>query len=105
MGQIDYNKLIRDKIPEIIISKNKKPKIHIESGTSLKNRLFEKLIEELDEFKENPCNEEMADMLEVIHSLCDIYGFNKDEVEKIRIEKKCSRGGFENGVILDFVED
>ena len=100
-----YDKLIRDKIPEIILSTNKKPIIHIEKGINLKNRLFEKLIEELEEFKENPCKEEMADMLEVIYALGEIYNFSESEVEKIRIKKNNSRGGFKKGIILESVED
>ena len=71
----------------------------------MKNRLFEKLIEELEEFKENPCEEEMADMLEVIYALRDIYNFNEDEIEKVRFEKNKSRGGFRKGIVLDFVKD
>ena len=105
MGKINYDKLIRDKIPEIIISKNKKPTTHIEEGINLKSRLFEKLIEELEEFKENPCEEEIADMLEVIYALIDIYNFDKEEVEKVRFQKNNSRGGFKKGIILDLVED
>ena len=56
-----YNKLVRDKIPEVIEGTGKKYSSHIADENEYKEELLKKVYEELEEFKENPCAEEMAD--------------------------------------------
>lgn len=96
-----YNKLVRDKIPEIIRRKGAIPITHIASDEEYQQKLKAKLQEEVNEFLEDNNEEELADILEVIYALCDLYKFDKDKLEQLRLNKAEKRGGFKNKIILD----
>jgi len=100
---IKYDKLVRDKIPEIIKNANQIPIVHTASDEEYANKLKEKLKEEINEFLESNTEEELADVLEVIYSICDLKGIDKEELEKLREKKSEERGSFDNRVILDEV--
>jgi predicted house-cleaning noncanonical NTP pyrophosphatase (MazG superfamily) len=94
-------KLVRDFIPHLIeengkLSNWRKVCDHDEHMQRLKL----KIIEEADEFIENPCLEEAADMLEVVKAYADINGFKFDDVLATAEDKARERGGFTQGVVL-----
>ena len=95
------SKLIRDKIPEIIIKSGKTPKIHISNNEEHWTRLKNKLLEEVNEFLDDESIEELADINEVLHAIYDYKKISKEEVEKVRKNKKNQRGGFKKRIILD----
>ncbi|MBT4165651.1 nucleoside triphosphate pyrophosphohydrolase [archaeon] len=99
-----YNKLIRDKIPEIIKQDNKIPIIHIAENQEYWTKLKEKLIEETNEFINEPTQEELADILEVIDAICDFKHFNKQNLIHTKHQKAIKRGKFQKRIILDEVE-
>ncbi|AEK19744.1 nucleoside triphosphate pyrophosphohydrolase [Methanococcus maripaludis] len=101
---VEYGKLVRDKIPDIIFEEGKISLIHTADEEEFKIKLNEKLIEEATEFSENPSIEELADIFEVINAICEFYGFDLKEIEEERIKKLNERGGFSERVILDIVE-
>jgi len=96
-----YDKLVRDKIPEIIKSKGVVPITHIASDEEYQQKLKAKLQEEVNEFLEDLNQEELADILEVIYALCDLYKFDKEKLEQLRKDKAKKRGGFKDKIILD----
>lgn len=96
-----YDKLIRDKIHQILKEKGIPFITHIATEIEYEQKLKAKLQEEVDEFLEDINKEELADILEVIYALCDFYKFDKDELEKIRKEKAEKRGAFKDKIILD----
>ncbi|MFH1129312.1 MAG: nucleoside triphosphate pyrophosphohydrolase [Patescibacteria group bacterium] len=96
-----YNKLVRDKIPEIIRGKGETLITHIADDQEYEIKLKEKLQEEVGEFLKDSNAEELADILEVIYALGDNIGVAKEELEKIRAEKAEKRGGFKEKIILD----
>ena len=98
-----YDKLVRDKIPEIIRYDGKTPKIHLADTNEYWEKLKEKLVEEAEEFYKSSNNEELSDILEVIYSICCFKKISLDEIEKIRIEKAEKRGGFKKRIILEEV--
>lgn len=103
MSEKIYNKLVRDKIPSIITSKGQFPVIHFIEGLQLKLNLLSKLYEEIQEFKDNPCEEEMADIMEVIQGMIVAWDFDQRELFKVKDDKRFERGGFKHGVFLEKV--
>lgn len=101
---ITYNKLVRDKIPEIIANDNKKLLTKIlddeEYSIELKKKLQEELEEYLNASTDQEALEELADMLEIIQALALLHNADIDKVEKIRKEKEKERGGFKDRVFL-----
>lgn len=96
-----YNKLVRDNIPEIIRDKGDEPVTHIADTAEYEAKLLEKLAEEVQEFIEAKSAEEMADVQEVLLALCDHFGLDPEDVERIRAKKAEERGGFTKRIILD----
>jgi len=96
-----YNKLVRDKIPEIIKKNGDVPITHIATEDEYQEKLLAKLQEEVDEFYKDSNAEELADILEVIYALGDLYGIDKEELEQLRKAKAEKRGGFKDKIILD----
>ncbi len=101
MSVMKYNKLVRDKIPEIIKNKGAVPITHIADDEEYWQKLKEKLQEEVDEFLKDGNEEELADILEVIYAICDFKNFDKEKLELFRKKKAEERGGFKNKIILD----
>ncbi|MEG0772036.1 nucleoside triphosphate pyrophosphohydrolase [Clostridium sp.] len=98
-----YNKLVRDKIPEVIEADGKECEVIIVSKEELLPLLEEKLKEEVNEFLEDKNLEELADIMEVIFGLGENLGYNEEELLRKREEKKEARGGFKDGVFLKSV--
>jgi len=98
-----YNKLVRDKIPQILERMGKKHKCHTASQEEYEQKLWEKLDEEIGEFKAVPCDEEMADILEVMNALMEYYNLDPYEVETAQQAKAGSRGSFRERTILEEV--
>lgn len=104
-----YNKLVRDLIPEIIASEEKQYSTRILDYPEYICELKKKSREELDEYINADSNEaaveELADLLEVIHSLAKVHSSSIEEVEQKRRTKFKKRGGFEKRILLVEVED
>jgi len=105
MAEKVYNKLVRDNIPEVIERAKKTPVTRVADELELKQHLSQKLIEELNEFNETPIEEEVADLLEVIDGLIEVYKLDYNEIKTIKANKKHERGGFSKGIILEKVID
>ena len=99
-----YNKLVRDKIPQIIKDNGQVSVTHIASDDEYAEKLKAKLQEEVNEFLEDLNKEELADILEVVYTLCDLYKIDKNKLERIRKEKAEKRGGFKDKIILEEVK-
>ncbi len=96
-----YNKLVRDKIPEIIKSRGDKCITHLADEAEYWQKLKEKLIEEVEEFVQDPSQEELADIYEVIEAIIEYKKFDKQEILQIQKEKAGKRGKFAKKIILD----
>lgn len=104
-----HNKLVRDKIPEIIENTGKEFSTTILSNDEYITELRKKAYEELEEYmntdKKEDAVEELADLLEIVHALAESHGSSIEEVEEVRKEKAAKRGGFKEKIYLIEVED
>ncbi|RSD28865.1 phosphoribosyl-ATP pyrophosphohydrolase [Mesobacillus subterraneus] len=104
-----YNKLVRDRIPEIIRESGKTLTIRQLTNEEYIKELKNKAEEELNEFKNSTtrgeAGEELADLLEVMYSLAEIHGYSFSEIEEIRKQKELDRGGFKDKIYLINVEE
>ena len=100
-----YQKLVRDRIPEIIEKDGKEFSVYQERGDRLKDYAMKKLQEEVQEFVENPVAEEAADIMEIMNFICHRLGIHEHTIVAEATAKRVLRGGFEMGFILEWVED
>jgi predicted house-cleaning noncanonical NTP pyrophosphatase (MazG superfamily) len=104
-----YNKLVRDRIPEIIESSGKQFSTRILNDEEYIKELKKKSFEELEEYINTTNNEdaieELADLLEIIHALAEYHGASLEKVEEVRKKKAEKRGGFKEKIFLVEVED
>ncbi len=105
MSIIKYNKLVRDRIPEIIEASGKTCKTEILNDEEYLRMLDAKLDEELAEYHKDQNIEELADLLEVIYAAAAAQGYSVDQLEGIRAAKAVKRGGFQNKILLVEVKE
>ncbi len=98
------SKLVRDLIPEVI-PENKRAMYRFSTldKEEYRKHLNQKLLEEANEYIEEENIEELADLLEVVDALKKLNGFDSEEIERVKTEKKAKRGGFEKGIFLEVV--
>jgi predicted house-cleaning noncanonical NTP pyrophosphatase (MazG superfamily) len=95
-----YNKLVRDKIPEIIRQQGAEPLIRTLEDEEYTDWLECKLDEEVAEYHRDKNVEELADILEVVFALADHLGVSRDELMHVYCTKNEKRGGFLKRVFL-----
>lgn len=100
MSEIKYNKLVRDKIPEITKKSGKHCETKVLSDTEYLNMLDRKLEEELEEYNKDKSIEELADLLEVIFAVAEAKGYSLTELEQVRQKKATERGRFKQKILL-----
>lgn len=123
--RIKHNKLVRDKIPNILIKKGKAFKCHTVTGQELQIALSCKVLEEAKEVNEaaqnfvikgeninigNPPNArknqligELADLMEATFALMKAFNISADTVKKEMDYKANTRGKFNDGIYLEWV--
>lgn len=100
-----YNKLVRDRIPEIIELDGSTCEYHVADNGEYERMLHAKLLEEANEFIQKPSAEELADILEVVDALRKYHKIDITELKHQKIMKKTNRGGFDKKFILEVTED
>lgn len=95
-----YDKLVRDRIPEIIESSGSRCDIEVVSDDVVLEYLYKKLGEEVSELLEDRNLDEIADVMEVLFAIGKKYGYSENEVLGRRNDKRNARGGFEDNLIL-----
>ncbi len=99
----NYDKLIRDRIPELIESSGKECTVRELEGDEYSQKLKQKLLEEVKEYLESGKFEEIVDIFEVLRYLVKAHDKTIEELEELRQDKKEKRGGFEKGLLLQEV--
>ena len=104
----EYNKLVRDRVPDLLRKKGIKYETCTLSTEGYRQALRQKLMEEAKEVAEaSEVNlaEEIGDLLEVIDALMEVYGIQHEEVALAQDEKRAEKGNFEEQVQLVWIED
>ena len=95
-----YNKLIRDKIPEMIEQNGGNAVIRQLSQEEFVRFLEMKLDEEVGEYHRDKTVEELADILEVVYALAENLGKSREELQEVYEKKHQERGGFRDRIYL-----
>lgn len=99
-----YNKLVRDKITDIIEADGRIAKYRILDNNEYRQQLNSKLQEEVKEYLDDNNVEELADIVEVVYGILNSMDVTIDEFEKIRIKKQEERGAFNKRIYLEEAE-
>lgn len=105
-----YNKLVRDKIPEIIEKEGKTVSVRILSDEEFRGELRKKIKEEAEELTAAGGSvaemmKEIGDIYEVIDAIISSSGLDREKILKLKEERKAKRGGFEKKIFLENVEE
>lgn len=104
MAKKEFNKLVRDKIPEIILRNGGTPEYEIlkddEYIKMLDNKLLEECNEVLSALDTQDKIEELADLMEVIMAIAKYLKIDFKKLENMRLEKRSKRGGFDSKIFL-----
>ena len=90
-----HNKLVRDRIPEIIEASGRTCITEVLPNDAYIRALDAKLNEELAEYQQSKSFEELADLLEVMGAVVKARGYTWDDLTRVRKEKRAQRGAFE----------
>lgn len=93
----EHNKLIRDRIPEIIRQAGRKCEVKMMSQSEYHQALLDKLIEEAKEAAEakpDDLVEELADIYEVIDAILNNAEIDKRLILVKQEQKRQEKGGF-----------
>jgi predicted house-cleaning noncanonical NTP pyrophosphatase (MazG superfamily) len=105
--RISYNKLIRDRIPEIIRADGKRARVEELDESEYRQALLEKLVEEAVEAaraSEVELSKELADLYEVIDAILAAWNIPREDVLALKGERRQQRGGFEKRLKLIWTE-
>ena len=102
MARRSYNKLVRDKVPDAIVSGGDEAVTTVlEDKEAIFLSLDEKLDEEVCDYQVTKEMSELADVLEVIHAIVETRGISFDELDQMRLQKREKRGGFSKKIMLN----
>ena len=96
----NYDKAIRDKIPDIIKKSGNSYNVKKLSDDEFLPELEKKLREEVEEYLESKSVEELADAVEVIYRIAELKGISNEKLEMLREEKASKRGKFSDNLFL-----
>lgn len=100
MKTIQYDKLVRDYIPDIISAAGKSYRVEVLDEEEYLRRVDQKLDEELAEYHADQSVEELADLLEVVYAAAEARGCSREKLERIRADKAAKRGAFARRLLL-----
>ncbi len=105
--RVEYHKLVRDRIPDLIRARGDRPVTRVLDGPSYHVALLAKLAEEAAEARQAADTDlpgELADVLEVLRALAGSAGLTWDQVEAAAEAKRHRRGGFTSRLFLEYVD-
>ncbi len=100
-----YNKLVRDRIPTLIEESGRKQKSRTMTEKEYHNALIDKVIEEMEEFREFDNEEEIADVYEALDCLVRLKDYEPMRIDYLRMKKREKQGSYNDRILLEEVEE
>ena len=103
-----YNKLVRDKIPEIIAGSGRRYEVEVMGVEAYRQALLEKLVEEAQEAAASTPGDalltELADLREVLAAVADAFGLTEGQLSTEQVRRRSERGSFTRRIKLLWTE-
>ena len=103
--KMKYNKLVRDRIPELIEESGRKQISRTLNEDEYEQALMDKIVEEIEEYRVSKNEEEIADIYEVLDCLVKLKDYEPMHIDYLRLIKREARGSFHKWILLEEVED
>ncbi len=103
--KMKYNKLVRDRIPELIEESGRKQVSRTLNEVEYEQALMDKIVEEIEEYRVSKNEEEIADIYEVLDCLVKLKDYEPMHIDYLRLIKREARGSFHKRILLEEVED
>lgn len=103
--KLEYNKLVRDNVPELIEDSGRKQISRVLNEKEYEQALMDKIVEEIEEYRVTGNEEEIADIYEVLDCLVKLKEFEPMHIDYLRLIKREARGSFLKRILLEKVED
>lgn len=105
-----YNKLVRDRIPEIIQESGKTCAVAIMAQDDYRQALLDKLVEESLEARQTQDADEsllveLSDVYEVLDAILQAHGITTEKVQGVQSHRRETRGGFRKRLCLLWTEE
>ncbi|MGI6109738.1 MAG: hypothetical protein ACOYB8_07860 [Eubacteriaceae bacterium] len=101
----EYNRLVRDKVPEIITNSGRKCDFRILSDSEVILALQDKLQEKAEKFAKHPSEEEISDIYELLDAIIDKFGYEQMHIDYLKLKNREETGGYNKNTYLIYVED
>lgn len=103
--KVEYNKLVRDKIPEIIKKSGRTCEYKILGESEVKDALKEKLIEKAEIFSKRPSEDELSDIYELLGAIIETFEYEPLHIDYLKLQNKESKGSYSKKIFLISVDD
>ncbi|WKY45815.1 nucleoside triphosphate pyrophosphohydrolase [Eubacteriaceae bacterium ES2] len=103
--KVEYNKLVRDKIPQIIKESGRTCEYKILGDSEIKDALKDKLIEKAQIFSNKPSEDELSDIYELLNAIVETYDYEPLHIDYLKLQNKENKGTYSNRVYLISVDD
>lgn len=101
----EYNKLVRDRVPEIFESSGRKVEYKILSDSQVLLALQEKLLEKAQNFAKRPSENEISDMFELMDTIIEKFQYEQMHIDYLKLKNREAKGGYTKNVYLISVEE
>lgn len=101
----EYNKLVRDRVPEIFETSGRKVEYKILSDSQVLLALQEKLLEKAQNFAKRPSENEISDMFELMDTIIEKFQYEQMHIDYLKLKNREAKGGYTKNVYLISVEE
>lgn len=100
-----YNKLVRDRIPEIFESSGREVEYKVLSDSQVLLALQEKLLEKAENFAKRPSEAEISDIFELMDTIIDKFEYEAMHIDYLKMRNREAKGGYTKNIYLISVDD